>query len=602
MKKLTSAIISLSLVTNAWGVAIDCNLNTTKLEKRIQLPSAPNYFISADPSGKYTAVIDSYEENILVDMDTGKHQKVPGDVDPVFTPDSKFLTLPGGEFYDMREIAPKMARNQSARNVDAAFDAREGGVYQSIGILPGSTERKKTYRYMDDGAGASYFDVEMTFDSSGKMTNSRRKTDQKKLCSEASDRDTPMMSKDGKYLSILNFETYTTQIWRVNDNGSCDMMVDIGVPTGKVDFGFDNDNPQITFHVDEIRNDWRYFSGVSSGQRKSVFVMDLEKQKPGSSNEKWNVTNMAKVVPPQTEGLGSGSYYPRFRSDGTLVTVTQDGSEDKYYLDVVATQSLNFEPFNPEVLSGRVNIEGSADCNDASKKQFQSLVALGWLWADTCTSYGDQLRNVDLSLIPIGMNRAACVEMVTKTWNSKVDEFRGEGRLMPRGNNTGWTDPREALTEQVRMLSVDDLLAACPDGEASTDISGVEVIGSHNEDRGPMSVEKVVSRRCIGCHESRNVSLTQDGVERSDVNGPFIDFANINSAEDAMVWRNRIFNPQPRSSAMPPPDDLDGDGEISEAEFQKSLKENFSEQELNTLREKLRAIEAGQEQWNWGGE
>jgi len=69
-----------------------------------------------------------------------------------------------------------------------------------------------------------------------------------------------------------------------------------------------------------------------------------------------------------------------------------------------------------------------------------------------------------------------------------------------------------------------------------------------------------------------------------------------------MVWRNRIFNPQPRSSAMPPPDDLDGDGEISEAEFQKSLKENFSEQELNTLREKLRAIEAGQEQWNWGGE
>tara|TARA_R110000868_G_scaffold72133_6_gene210422 strand:- start:566 stop:2374 length:1809 start_codon:yes stop_codon:yes gene_type:complete len=601
MKNLTAAFITFSLMTNAWSVAMDCSLNTTPIKKRIQLPSPPNYFISADPAGKYTAVIDSYDENMLVNMETGKHEKVPGDVDPVFTPDGKFLTLPGGEFYDMDKIARKVDSGQSARNVDAAFDSGQGGVYQSIGILPGSTERKKTYRYMDDGAGASFFDVEMTFDSSGKMTNSRRKTSQKRLCTEASNRDTPMMSKDGKYLSILNFETYTTQIWRVEDDGSCKMMVDIGVPTGKVDFGFDNDNPQITFHVDEIRNDWRYFSGVSAGQRKSVFVMNLDKQNPGAPNEQWNVESMAKIVPPNTEGIGSGSYYPRFRTDGTLVTVTQDGNEDKFFLDVVETNQLNFEPFDPEVLSGRNNTITAVNCNDENKKPFQALVALGWLWADACTDYADQLRNVDLSLIPMGMTREACVEMVRKNWTAKIDDFRGEGRLMPPGGRTGWVDPREVLTENVRMLSVDDLLEACPDGEASDNTAGIEVVGSHNEDRGPMSVEKVVSRRCIGCHESRNVSLSDSGeVERSDTNGPFIDFANINSAEDAMVWRNRIFNPQPRSAAMPPPDDLDGDGQISEAEFQKSLKENFSEQELNTLREKLMAIEAGQEEWKWG--
>ena len=85
----------------------------------------------------------------------------------------------------------------------------------------------------------------------------------------------------------------------------------------------------------------------------------------------------------------------------------------------------------------------------------------------------------------------------------------------------------------------------------------------------------------------------------SDSNAPFVDFKNINSAEDAMVWRTRIFNPRPRSSAMPPPEDLDGDGEISEAEFQKNLNENFSQEEQTRIKERLRQIESGESEWKY---
>lgn len=602
MKRLIIPTVLMALTFSAWAVdddmlAASCNVNTSSLVKRIQLPSPPNYFISADPSGKYTAVIDSYDDNMLVNMEDGSHQPVPGGVDPVFTPDGKFLTLPGGEFYDMDEIAPRVDDGRTARDVESAFSSGEGGVYQSIGILAGSDDKKKTYRYMDDEAGASFFDVEMTFDSNGKLKNSKRKGSSKRLCSEASSRDTPMMSKDGKYLSILNFETYTTQIWRVNDNGSCDMMVDIGVPTGKVDFGFDSDNPQITFHVDEVRNNWRYFSGVSTIQRKSVYVMNLDKQGSGN-DEKWQVRDMAKVTPPNTEALGSGSYYPRFRKDGTLVTVTQDGPQDKYYLDVVDTNSLNFQYFNPEVSSGRVLTQ--ANCSPSDKNQFQSVLALGWLWSQTCSEYNHYLRNADFMLIPMGLDHDACINLVSKRWNKEKDSFSADNRRRPIPSNSygDWTDPRHASTEDIKALTEEDLLAACPQKQ-SAEVNRVVVIAQHDEDRGPMSVEQVVSRRCIGCHESRNVTMTEDGAVRSDTNGPFIDFANINSAEDAMVWRMRVFNPQPRSSAMPPPDDLDGDGDISEEEFQKSLKENFSPEELNTMREKLREIETGQSQWNW---
>src|SRR5690606_21453896 len=119
----------------------------------------------------------------------------------------------------------------------------------------------------------------------------------------------------------------------------------------------------------------------------------------------------------------------------------------------------------------------------------------------------------------------------------------------------------------LKRLEKADLIAACPDGDGTNGIDNDHTIDNGGQ-TGPLSVEGVVSRRCIGCHESRNVTLTQNGPVRSDVNGPFIDFSKINSAEDAMVWRMRIFNPQPRSAAMPPPNDYDGDGQISEADFQ----------------------------------
>lgn len=596
MKRASTWALIYTLAVSAHAApASYCELNTTPLKKRVKLANDPNYFISADPSGKYTAVIDEARENILVNMETGAVHDVPGDVDPVFSPDSKFLTLPGGEFYAMDDIESRIRSNRSARNVGSAINANEGGVYQSIGILPGSTDRKKTYRYMDDSGGASYFDVEVNFDSNGKMRDSRRINRSQRMCREASARDTPMMSKDGKYLSILNFETHTTQIWRVNDNGTCEMMVDIGVPTGKVDFGFDEENPQITFHVDEVSNDWHYFSGVDGYQRKSVYVMNLNKEGEGDK-EKWSVESMAKVVPPGTTEMGTGSYYPRFRKDGSVVMVSND-ADDKYYLDVVATSDLNFEPLNPEISSGRI-LEATT-CSPDDRNAFASQLALGWLWADVCSNYEDQLRASETMLIPLGMERKKCEELVSKKWEESKQRFNS-ARPIPQANygQAPWQDPRTIDRSEIIGLSVQDLLAACPDSKENSN-NGVEVIDTGEGHQGPLPVEKIVSRNCIGCHET-GVQVTEHGIERNASNGPFIDFSNI-TPEDATAWIQRIFNPRPLSSAMPPPKDLDGDGDISVEEFQKSLKSTFSEEELKTLREKLNAIEQGNHDWQWRG-
>ncbi len=576
-----------------------CKVNTTQPKKRIKLPTAPNFFISADPSGKYTGVIDGAEANVLVNMETGTQQTVPGAYDPVFTPDGKFLTLPDGRFYELAKISQRVDAGNSARNMSPDFDAQDSGVYQSVGILPGQTEKKKTYRYMHDGAGASFFDVEVEFNDDGSMKNSKRATRTKRMCEEAGNRDTPMLSKDGKYLSILNFETYTTQIWKIDDDGSCKMMVDIGVPTGKVDFGFDENNPQITFHVDEASNNWHYFNGVTESQRKSVYVMNLDKNGSGD-DEKWAVRDMAKISAPNTGHQGSGSYYPRFRKDGTLVAVTQDGENEDYFLDVYQTQDLDYIAFDPEVNSGRVLAVTS--CSNELEVQYQSLVALGWLWAQTCSDFESDLRNADLSLIPMGLDRKACLELVNKKWDAEKSKFRADSRRLQL-NSEGYdsertyVDPRQASEGDLMSLSKADLQAVCPDAE-SREIQDVEVIG-HRGENVVLTEERLIAKNCSGCHESRNVTATADGYQVSDSNAPFVDFKNINSAEDAMVWRTRIFNPRPRSSAMPPPEDLDGDGDISEAEFQKNLNENFSQEEQTRIKERLRQIEAGESEWKY---
>src|SRR5690606_20755090 len=150
MKNICSWTVILALAASAnINAAEYCELNTSPLKQRVKLKNDPNYFISADPSGRYTAVIDESRDNILVDMSDGSVHDVPGGVDPVFTPDGKFLTLPGGKFIEMAEIQNQIDRNRPADNVEPAVNAHQNGVYQSIGILPGSTEKKKTYRYMN---------------------------------------------------------------------------------------------------------------------------------------------------------------------------------------------------------------------------------------------------------------------------------------------------------------------------------------------------------------------------------------------------------------------------------------------------------------------
>ena len=85
-----------------------CSINVPpKPRKTVKLPYNLSFFISPNPNGEEVAVIADFNNRLvnLSDVPDGHsivenkdEQVIPGVVDPVFTPDGKYITLPSSKF------------------------------------------------------------------------------------------------------------------------------------------------------------------------------------------------------------------------------------------------------------------------------------------------------------------------------------------------------------------------------------------------------------------------------------------------------------------------------------------------------------------------
>ena len=114
-----------------------CSLNIPeKPYKTVSLPYGLSFFISPNPNGKEVAVIAGFA-NRLVDIssmpDGGRVEmgrqdtELPGYVDPVFTPDGKYITLPSSQFFKYSEAKKK------GDDAKPMMKQSYGAPYQSIG-------------------------------------------------------------------------------------------------------------------------------------------------------------------------------------------------------------------------------------------------------------------------------------------------------------------------------------------------------------------------------------------------------------------------------------------------------------------------------------
>jgi hypothetical protein len=548
------ALLLLPFVLGAYTASANetpavCKVEETPALQRFELDGAPSWFISADPAGRYVGVImgGNHVYDLQAPFVDGRPVRiaVPGGVDPVFTPDGRYLTTPGGLFYPADPIRAEIGQ-RSVSTTRLAFDANSEAesAYQSIGLLP-STPGKSRYAYISDvmegnpNADLAYF-IASVDHASGVFTQERQGI----LCDNIAEGSTPMISNDGQYVSIMNPRTRSTQIYRIDfEGGNCPMMVDLGIPAGKVSFNFDPANRKVAFHVDRHNTNVEWFSGLGDNISKDVYVMDFDVRAVGTLKESWDIKGLQRIG---VEDEGSyGSYYPRWRLDGTLVAITVDRKTRTVDGQEVSTHGYYLEVFDPA--NGRYNRRYDPAamlnpmCGPLLKDGVFAPLALAELWRNVCsnTELPDRYRD-SLLLVP-SMSGAACRQLVTEYWENNRVAFLAttiltDAMTMEISVSNETLGRVSDISSNVALAyGLDELKAACPSdetvGDVNTDVTDVEGDTGHTP-------EVTLMNKCGGCHDNHTPAggyAFQIGHEINRRNLPNAAGLNGESAEAALA-------------------------------------------------------------------
>ncbi|GEM_PF-5007093 len=451
MKKLLSMSLILSVCSSSLFAQTTpevCALGDSVAVKKVRVPDLPGYFFKVHPDGKHIAFIGS-ETNKLLDMETGKTTKLPGSVDPVWSPDGKFLTAPFVNvpnetqslfgFYESGSVIE--TSKQSGDLSSLGSGAKIEGVYQSIG------KSGDGYRMVTDEKGLVLGDV--SFNDNKVAITSEFTRPCENL--ERIPTDLPMLSKDGKYLSVYDSESKSTKIFHVAGDKSCSLAVDLGIGTGKV--SFNNDSSQIAFHVDQFSDfEEGYFSGISKDKLKNVIVVNLEASDEG---KKLKATSWAQAS--HHVKAGDGAYYPDF-----------DGKDNVYYLEDV-NNNYQFVQTNSSLLdfhstssSGLIDVISCSDCHQKEGKSPVGIMAK--MWSDICKGQ----TKIDLTIAPslIGaIDPKACLDMVDEFWVASLG------------------------------VSKEELKSTCPKKKGGE----IATIGTWGEEQA-QSAKAIIQSRCLMCH------------------------------------------------------------------------------------------------------
>lgn len=426
------------ILISSWGQANVCNLREGSFDSAVRINGLPGYFFKVHPDGKYIAFIEG--GNQLLDFESGKEYRLQGGVDPVWSPDGKLLSHPGNEdgmaFHHSHEAIPA-ALEGKPDNTKPFVDKRLEGVYQSIG------KYGDTYSVITDHGGVTMGRYKI---EDGKITTVG---DVRPLCKnlESFGTDLPMLSKDGKYLSVYESGSRSTKIYSLAGN-DCELAADLGFPTGKV--SFNSDSSQITFHLDQFGEfDDGWFSGISKDKVKNVVSLKLEKNGSKLIPGEWSLVSKATTA-------GNGGYYPDYDREGNIYYL--EDRENFFQFVKVRQNQLEWFPFDQKMF------RTSGDCaNCVTVPQKTSLEVLSSMWSRVCDQAGINLNNSPLHATAI--DPVECRNMVESFWTSSLE------------------------------VSKETLLASCPKKASETG----KITNEWDLNR-MANAEALFNQRCLMCH------------------------------------------------------------------------------------------------------
>ncbi len=513
MKKILKLFLIYNFLTPALIAkeAQYCALNKMSFDKRVRVNDFPSYFFKVHPSGEYIAYINS-SGNQLLNLNSGKNFRLPGIVDPVFSPDGKYILTPiiesslehgpmtygenliftasldidgenknGMSFYLFNDFKNAQENDQITKeeikklHTSPIFrDTESEGVYQSASIDP-QNNSMMVITDQNRLSSKNYDLKDGDISSKGKLHS---------ICDKVENFPTnlPMLSKDGRFISSFNERTKTTQIYELKSDGNCHLSLDLGLATGKV--SFNKDSSQVAFHVDLFSTAaGSYFSGVASDISKDVYVVNLNESRDAHGLNLVPST-WAKVT--NNQANGDGSFYPDFSNNGDLYFLNDSGN---YFEFIQKKQDdLNFVNFYGVISSKEEyeNSDGEIDaCYKINKKNELNFI-LGQMWIDVCKKISNPTLT-DSVLISMGLNKTNCEELVKSKWDDSVKE-KIEGIYR-----------KKVDLSFLKEVDLSDLLAACPKNNEES--KKEKIVGQWLE-RSTQSLEETLQQKCMSCHSS----------------------------------------------------------------------------------------------------
>jgi hypothetical protein len=452
-----------------------CRIPTPTV-REIPLQNRPNYFFRPFPDSQ-TGSYAGTDENFMIDYGDGTQppveRKVPGRWDPVPTPDERYLTVPSNDrdiiglsFYKMSDVRRPPYGSQKAIYEDKQMT----GVYQSLGVVSTGGGGATTYRAIVAHNGTLRVrDYTLTPDPSA--PNGVRVEAQgdhpNRLCHNLPDLELslPMISKDGTQMAGVDVKAGVTKIYDLSPDGSCREAINLGIFTGKVDFGYDGDT--IAFHVFNNQVNGTEYIDVPSNERlANVYVYKR------SQGQMIRITN----------NTDSNSVYPAFRRDGSLVFLQQphgaaNGSSEKSKLVIVDPRRFDAHEFD----------QFRADSPEA-KARLSRLTALGVLWAEVCSTDSEDISQQSAVLDTLSLGRDRCLKLVRTYW----DRFKSLifAQAFPQLH--------PAQPSELAAFSAGDLEKTCPaaPSEPTPTPVATDPPGGGRPDRTPQDIIGL----CRNCH------------------------------------------------------------------------------------------------------
>lgn len=392
-----------------------CFANQPGFVSETPVNEQPQFFFRPFPESN-KAVYSTGQSYVILDLATGVKRRIPGSYDAVPTPDEEYMTIPeieseekgdGFAFYEIGEYKEPVL-----------VDPELWGVYQSVAKL-----NNGKYRVLMERDGLYMQDYDLSEDD---IKDARGFRTAKRVCGNISTTVAlPMISKDGKRLSVLDAETSHTKIFKINPaSGDCTLERDLGMGTGKVDFSFDNQS--IVFHTYGLTENGQWFEVPSPNIVSNIYSMKLA---TGEIKKLTHLTN-------------NNAVYPSFNKKGEVIVRQSDP----------LTGNAMFLKIDPKKesrsLPSKYFTSSESDCK--VDPGYQVGLAFGKMISALCLNDANEINPANMVLLSLSMSKEQC-QALTQVWEKKQEYWISD-----------LSSIKQADAKFLKELKKSDLEAFCP--------------------------------------------------------------------------------------------------------------------------------------------